>query len=111
VDIVHIVLEIDPEKGETDSDCMSEDIDLGNLEHQPQDSLANRKHSDTVDNPAAVDRVNIVDKHLLEVADMLVDQEKDEGEKDDDEENEEPRHGLEVRGYGFQLLHWNLTCW
>jgi len=108
VDIVHIVLEIDPEKGETDH--TSVDIDLGNLKHQAQDSLANHKHSDKVDNPAVVDRVNIVDKRLLEVANMLVDQENDGSEKDDDEENDETRHGLEVRGYGFQLLHWNLAC-
>ena len=87
MDIVHIVLEIDPEKG--GADCKSEDIDLGNLEHpaQARDSLANHKHSDTVDNPGAVDKVDIVDKRLLEVANMLVDQEKDDGENDDDEEN------------------------
>lgn len=101
MDIVHIVLEIDPAKEE--NDYLLEDIDLGNLEHQAQDSLDNHKHPDTVDNSAAVRRVNIVDKHLPEVVNMLVDQDQEE------EEDEEPR--LEVRGYEFRVQRWDLTCW
>jgi hypothetical protein len=97
-DIVHTVLEMDPAKGET-----VKDIDLGNLEYQVQDSLDNHKDSDTADNSVAVRRVDIVDKHLLEVVNMLVDQEVDEdGDK-------EPR--LEVRCYEFQVDCWDLACW
>ena len=87
MDIVHTVLKMDS--------ATVEDIDLGNLEYQAQDSLGNHKHSDTVHKSAAVHRVDIVDKHLLEVVDMLVDQEEDE------DEDKELR--LEVRGYGFQV--------
>lgn len=98
MDIVHIVLEMDPAKGKN-----VEDIDLGNLEYRAQDSLDNHKHSGTVDNSAAVRRVDIVDKHLLEVVNMLVDQEEEE------DEDKEPR--LEVRGYEFQVDCWDLACW
>lgn len=77
--IDHIVLEfveIDPEKGETD--YWLEVVDLGNLEHQSQESFENHKHPDTVDR--AVRWLNMVDKR---------------------EEDEKPR--LEVRSYGFQV--------
>ena len=95
VDIVHIVLEIDLEKG--GNDYLLEDIDLGNLEHQVQD---NHKHSDTVDNSAALRRV--ADKHLLEVMNKLVDQEEEDDEK----------HRLDVRGYyGLQVEDWDFACW
>lgn len=99
-DIDHIDPEFDPVKG---NDYLLGDMDLGNPEHQAQDSLDNHKHSDTVDNSEAVRRVNIVDKHLLEVVNMLVDQEEEE------DVDKEPR--LEVGGYGFQVQHWDLACW
>ena len=68
--IVRIVLEIDPEREGNDYllEDLLEDMDLGNLEHQAQDSLGNHNK------PAVVVRmVNIADKHLPEVVDMLVD--------------------------------------
>lgn len=102
-DIVHIVRNIDLAKGE-EIDYPLEDIDLGNPEHQAQDnSLDNHKQSGAADNPAEGRRVNIVDKHLLEVVNMLVDQQED---KDGDEESR-----FEVRGCGFQVDRWNLACW
>lgn len=58
---------------------LDEDIDLqgvGNLEQQAQDNLDNHKHPDTfVDNQVAR-RVDSVDGHLLVVANMHVDQER-----------------------------------
>ena len=48
------------------------EIGKGNLDRQGQDNLD--KRSDTVDNPAAARRVDM-DKRLLEVVDIFVDQE------------------------------------
>ena len=44
----------------------------------------------------------MVDKRLLEVVDMLVDQEEAETE------DKEPR--LEVQGHGFQVQRWDLAA-
>ena len=56
----------------------------------------------------AVRRVNIVDKHLLEVANVPVDQEEYEDEDEDDYEGSR----LERCDYGFhwQVQRWNLAC-
>jgi len=84
--VVDIVPKIDLAMGDNDYPLLG-DIDLGNLEHQAQDSL------DSLD---TVRKVNIVDKRLLEAVNILVDQ---------DEENvdEEPCLGR-VKG-------WDLACW
>ena len=56
---IHIVLELDSEKGETG--YLLEDIVL---EHQAQD-----RHTHTADNLVAVRRVNIVDKVVVDQED------------------------------------------
>lgn len=77
-----IVLRFEPEKG--DNDYLLGDIDLGNLAYpQAQEGLDSHKHLDTAR------KVDIVDKHLLEAVNILVDQ-------DEEDVDEEPR--LEVDG-------------
>jgi hypothetical protein len=65
--VVDIVLKFDLAMGDNDYLLLG-DIDLGNPEHQAQDSLDSHKHLD------AVRKVNIVDKRLLEAVNILVDQ-------------------------------------
>lgn len=75
-----------------------EDIDLqeaGNLKHQVQDNLGNHKRQDKLVDNSAARRVNMVDRLLVVVKNMLVDQ----GEA-----------RLEVHSYEFQVHCWDLVC-